>query len=79
MGILAHSAASPTMEQESRTLEEAAQKALARRLASGAVLTYELEGWIVEESSGGRIKRLAPAGEFRAETFPYPGFTPPAR
>ena len=79
MNALAHSTASPEMEQESRALEEAARRALARRLASGAVLTYELDGWMVEEHPGGRIERLAPAGEFRAAAFPYPGFTPPAR
>ena len=79
MNALAHSTASPTMEEESRALEEAAQKALARRLASNVVLTYEQDGWVVEEHPGGRIERLAPAGEFRAAEFPYPGFTPFAR
>ncbi len=72
-----HTAGSPAMEMERAALEEASQKALARRLASGTVLTYDLDGWVVEEYPDGRIKRLAPTGEFRAADFPYPGFTPP--
>ena len=58
-------------------LDRAAQKALERRRASGEILTYHLDGWVVQEHPGGRIERLAPIERFRAEDFPYPGFTPP--
>ena len=75
----ADAAGSPAMHLERRVLEEASQKALAQRLASGAVLIYDLDGWVVQEHPGGRIKRLAPIGEFRAADFPCPGFTPPER
>ena len=73
----AYTAGSPAMEAERLIVEEASRKALARRIAGGTVLTYDLDGWVVEEYPGGRIERLAPIGEFRAADFPYPGFTPP--
>ena len=79
MGEQAHIAGSPAMERERQVLDEASRKALARRLAGGTVLTYDLDGWVVEEYPDGKIKRLAPTGEFRAADFPYPGFTSPAR
>lgn len=72
-------AGSAMMQAESAALERAAEKALAMRRASGEILMYELEGWVVREHPGGRIERLAPIGQFRNEDHPYPGFTPPAR
>jgi len=74
-----HKLGSPLMQAESAALDQAAIKGLARRRASGAILTYELDGWVVQEHPGGRIERLAPVGQFRAADFPYPGFTPPSR
>ncbi len=59
--------------------EAAAAKSLALRRASGEILTYRLDGWMVQEHPGGRIERLAPFDEFRAEDFPYPGFVEPKR
>ena len=70
---------SAEMQAECAALELASAKALARRRASGEILTYHLDGWVVQEHPGGRIERLAPIGEFRNEDFPYPGFTPPSR
>jgi len=70
-------AGSALMQAESEALDRAAQNALAQRRASGEILTYELDGWVVQEHPGGRIERLAPIGQFRAKDFPYPGFTPP--
>ena len=70
---------SAMMQAERAALQRAAEKALAQRRASGEILTYELEGWVVREHPGQRIERLAPIDQFRNEDFPYPGFTPPAR
>lgn len=70
---------SAAMLAEREAVDRAAQKALERRRASGEIMTYELDGWVVQEHPGGRIERLAPIGQFRAEDFPYPGFTPPRR
>ena len=70
---------SALMQAQSTALKQAAIKGLARRRASGEILLYELDGWVVREHPGGRIERLAPVGQFRAADFPYPGFTPPAR
>ena len=72
-------AGSAMMQAQRVALQRAAEKALAMRRASGEILTYELEGWIVQEHPGGRIERLAPTDQFRNEDHPYPGFTPPAR
>ena len=72
-------AGSAEMQAERRALEEAAQRSLEQRRASGAILSYNLDGWVVREHPGGRIERLAPVGQFRAADFPYPGFTPPTR
>ena len=77
MNEIVHGISSPAMQDESKALAEASSKALARRRASGAVLLYDLNGWVVYEHPGGRIEQLAPVGEFRAADFPYPGFTPP--
>lgn len=79
MNELTPAAAPTTLEEECEALERAAQKALAMRRASGEILTYNLDGWVVQEHPGGRIERLAPVDQFRAEDFPYPGFTPPKR
>ena len=68
-----------TMEDEVAALERASKKALAMRRASGEILTYHLDGWVVQEYPGGRVERLAPVGQFRAEDFPYPGFVPPPK
>lgn len=65
-----------SMEEERAALEMASKKALARRRASGEILTYHLDGWVVREHPGQRIERLAPVSEYRNEDFPYPGFTP---
>ena len=72
-------AGSATMQAEYAALQRAAENALTTRRASGEILTYELEGWVVQEHPGGRIECLAPVGQFQAEGSPYPGFTPPAR
>ena len=61
------------MRAESEALERAARNALAQRRASGEILTYIVDDWVVQEHPGGRIERLAPVGQFRAEDFPYPG------
>ncbi|CAH2605933.1 protein of unknown function (plasmid) [Rhodovastum atsumiense] len=53
-------------------VEEAAQAARAHRVASGEVMTYMADGWIVREYPDGHIERLAPIAEFRDEDFPYP-------
>ena len=79
MSTLEYGTPTEEMERLSRMLEDAAQRALERRLASGVVLTYELDSWVVEEHPGGCIKRLARVGEFRAADFPYPGFLSPSR
>lgn len=65
------------LRARSEALERAAENALAQRQPSGEVMTYELDGWVVREHPGGHIERLCPAGQFRAEDFPHPGFTPP--
>lgn len=70
-------AGSAMMQAERDALEAASRNALARRRASREISTYELDGWIVQEHPGGRIERLAQAGEFHAADFPYLGFMPP--
>ena len=72
-------AGSAMMQVERAALQRAAEKALAKRRASGEILTYELEGWVVQEYPGGHIERLAPIEWFRDEDNPYPRVTPPAR
>ena len=54
------------------TVEEAARVARAHRVASGEVMTYVVDEWVVREYPGGRVERLAPLAEFRDEDFPYP-------
>lgn len=58
------------MIAERSALEAAAQKSLQQRRASGQVLVYRLDGWMVREHPGGRIERLAPFDQFRPEDFP---------
>lgn len=70
---------SPLMQVESASLKRAASNALAQRRASGEILRYKLDGWMVQEHPGGQVERLAPFNQFRAADFPYPGFTPPSR
>jgi hypothetical protein len=53
-------------------IEQAGAASLAARIARGEIMTYVADGWVVREFPGGRIERLAPAAEFRAEDFPYP-------
>lgn len=72
-------AGSAAMQAERDAVDRAAQKALERRRASGDIMSYVLDGWMVREHPGGRIERLAPIEQFRAEDFPYPGFIPPRR
>lgn len=72
-------AGSAMMQAERKAVDLAARKSLERRRASGEILSYVLDGWMVQEHPGGRIERLAPIEQFRAEDFPYPGFTPPRR
>lgn len=72
-------AGSAEMQAECEAVDRAAQKALERRRASGEIMSYVLDGWMVREHPGGRIERLALIEQFRAEDFPYPGFTPPRR
>lgn len=78
MGKKMRAAGSAMMQAERAALRVAAEKALAKRRARGETLTYELEGWVVEEHPDGRIERLAPIDWFRDEDSPYPRFTPPA-
>ena len=51
---------------------EAAQAARICRVATGEVMTYVVDEWVVREHPGGRIERLAPLDDFRDEDFPYP-------
>ena len=53
-------------------VEEAARAARACRIATGEVMTYMIDNWVVREHPGGRIERLAPLADFRDEDFPYP-------
>jgi len=53
-------------------VEDAARAARAHRVASGEVMTYVADGWVVREYPGSRIERLAPVAEFQDEDFPYP-------
>ncbi len=71
-------AGSAMMQAERAVLRRAAEKALAARRARGETLTYELEGWVVQEHPDGCIERLAPIDWFRDEDSPYPQFMPPA-
>ena len=52
------------------SMEKASQIALEQRRASGEIMTYELDGWMVREFPGQRIVRLARKGEFRAKDHP---------
>ncbi|RMI17066.1 hypothetical protein EBE87_24070 [Pseudoroseomonas wenyumeiae] len=56
----------------SQAVEAAARAARARRVSSGEIMTYVVDGWVVREYPGHRIERLAPLAEFRDEDFPYP-------
>lgn len=60
-------------------MERAAAVSSEQRRATGEVLTYQLDGWMVRESPGGRIERLCPVEAFRAADYPQPGFTPPTK
>ena len=70
---------SAMMQAERVALQRAAENSLIQRRANGEIMTYELDGWVVQEHPGQRIERLAPIGQFRNEDFPYPGFTAPSR
>ena len=70
---------SPEMQAEIDNMERASKRALEMRRASGEILTYNLDGWVVREWSGGRVERLAPIGKYRNEDFPYPGYVEPTR
>ena len=70
-----HAAGSAPMQAEREALDRAAQKTLEQRRASGETLTHHFDGWVVQEHPGGRIERPASVERFRAEDFPYPGFT----
>ncbi len=54
-------------------VERAGRFGRAKRVASGEIMTYVMDGWVVREFPGGRIDRLAPLADFRNEDFPYPG------
>lgn len=58
-------------------LDRAAANSLAQRRASGEIMTYGLDGWMVREFPGGRIERLCPIDDFRVADHPHPGFPPP--
>ena len=63
----------PTLGQaylSRENMAQAAQNALEQRRASGEIMTYELDGWIVREYPGQEIVRLARVGELRAEDHP---------
>lgn len=79
MNEQARVAGSAMMQAERIALQRAAENSLTQRRASGEIMTYELDGWVVREHPGQHIERLAPIGQFRNEDFPYPGFTPPSR
>ena len=51
-------------------VERAALLAQKERRASGEIMTYFLDGWVVREHPGGRITRLGPVDGFRWEDFP---------
>lgn len=69
---------SPAMQEMRARAERAAELSLEHRRATGELMVYHLDGWVVREHPGGRIERLAPVGEFRAEDHFPPGFEPPA-
>ncbi|WP_010518344.1 MULTISPECIES: hypothetical protein [Komagataeibacter] len=50
----------------------AGERAREVRAASGEIMTYVQNGWVVREYPGGRVERLALLEEFRDEDFPYP-------
>ncbi|MBV0888829.1 MULTISPECIES: hypothetical protein [Komagataeibacter] len=50
----------------------AGERAREIRAASGEIVTYVQNGWVVREFPGGQVERLAPLDEFRDEDFPYP-------
>lgn len=45
----------------------AGEAALAARRARGETMVYIQDGWVVVEYGGGRIERICPQEEFRAE------------
>ena len=45
----------------------AGEAALAARRARGETMVCIEDGWVVVEYGGGRIERVCPEGEFRAE------------
>ena len=67
---------SKSMSATMAELERAAASSLAQRRASGEIMTYGQDGWMVREYPGGRIERLCPIDEFTVAKYPYPGFTP---
>ena len=68
---------SKSMSATMAELERAAANSLVQRRASGEIMTYGQDGWMVREYPGGRIERLCPIDEFTVAKYPYPGFTPP--
>lgn len=69
--------ASASMLASIADVERAAAQSLAQRRASGEIMTYGQDGWMVREFPGGRIERLCPIDEFTAAKYPHPSFTPP--
>ena len=68
---------SKSMSATMAELERAAANSLVQRRASGEIMTYGHDGWMVREYPGGRIERLCPIDEFTVAKYPHPGFTPP--
>lgn len=52
------------LEEEREAVKRAARNSLAQRRASGEIMTYALDGWMVREYPGGRIERLCPVERF---------------
>ena len=68
---------SRSMSATMAELERAAANSRVQRQASGEIMTYGQDGWMVREFPGGRIERLCPIDEFTVAKYPHPGFTPP--
>jgi hypothetical protein len=68
---------STSMSATMAELARAAANSLVQRRASGEIMTYGQDGWMVREFPGGRVERLCPIDEFTVAKFPHPGFTPP--
>jgi hypothetical protein len=53
-------------------IEERAAASVSQRRASGEVMTYIIDGWVVREWPNRRVERLCPVDRFKAEDYPQP-------